>query len=237
MNLFYINHNTGSLINSDEFTLEGQEAIHANKVLRIKKGNTIMATDGKGSVYKGEVISVSGNSLRAMIKENTFQPSPVPEISIAIGNIKKRDRLEFAIEKAVELGVSKFIIYHAGNSEKKNIRLDRLKATALAAMKQSLRVWYPDVAEEKNLESVLNTYKEQRILVADEKQDPEQILSADITGNDKILYIVGPEGGFTDFEMDIIDKYDCKRFSLGSYRLRSETAVIAIAALSGVTKF
>ncbi len=196
-----------------------------------------MATDGQGNLYKGEVVSVSGNSLRAIIEENSFQHSPVPEISIAIGNIKKRDRLEFAVEKAVELGVSKIIIYHAGNSEKKNVRLDRLKATALAAMKQSLRVWYPEVAEEKNLEYVLKTNREQKILIADEKLDPDQINPADFSGNNKILYIVGPEGGFTDFEMSIIDTYDCKRFSLGSYRLRSETAVIAIAALSGLTSF
>jgi 16S rRNA (uracil1498-N3)-methyltransferase len=234
MNLFYIEHASGSLNVSDEFILEGQEAIHAHKVLRIQPGDPVMATDGKGSAYKGETVSASGKILRAVVKEKISHPRPGPEIAIAIGNIKKRDRLEFAVEKAVELGVLKVFIFHAGNSEKKNVRLDRLKTAALGAMKQSMRCWRPDIFELDDLESVLDMKNQFKIFVADEKADFESIKFNGMWKSENPLFIVGPEGGFTSFERELIARQECKSISLGKYRLRTETAVIAVAALSGI---
>jgi 16S rRNA (uracil1498-N3)-methyltransferase len=151
MNLFY----TSSIRKSadqEEFSLEGKEAIHAGKVLRVSEGDTLYATDGKGMIYKGIVSSITRRNIHARVTGKTFRKKPVPDVTIAIGNIKKRDRLEFAVEKAVELGVAGIIIFQAGYSEKKRVRLDRLETAALSAMKQSLRAWLPAVSEAENLE-------------------------------------------------------------------------------------
>jgi 16S rRNA (uracil1498-N3)-methyltransferase len=237
MNLFYI-EDSGNPDQMDDFILKGQEAIHAAKVLRIREGDPILATDGNGTVFRGEVKSASQKLLRAVIQEKFNHPRQEPEITVAIGNIKKRDRLEFAVEKAVELGVGKIIIFHAGNSEKKRVRLDRLRSTALVAMKQSLRAWYPDVIELQNLETVLETRNDyDETFIADEQLGPETESAMWDMEAKKLLYIVGPEGGFTGFERELFNQYGCKSFSLGPYRLRTETAVVAIATLSGSRSF
>lgn len=231
MNLFY----TNSVIKSadqEEFLLEEQEAAHAGKVLRVTEGDTVRATDGLGTIYEGIVTTVTRHEIRVKVADKIFSPKQAPEISIAVGNIKKRDRLEFAVEKAVELGVSQVIIFQAAHSEKKSIRLGRLKSTALSAMKQSLRAWLPDISVEQSLEELLKKNRNSRIIVADENKK-DVLKNRDVLKNEQqVLFIVGPEGGFTADEMKLIDGKGYEKISLGGYRLRTETAVITVAALA-----
>jgi 16S rRNA (uracil1498-N3)-methyltransferase len=97
MNLFYTKK-VDNAADPAEFLLEDQEAVHASRVLRIEKGGRITATDGQGTIYKGRVTAIAGNLLRVAVTGKTEHPKPVPDVAIAIGNIKKRDRLEFAVE-------------------------------------------------------------------------------------------------------------------------------------------
>lgn len=227
MNLFFTENliSTGS---SQEFILEGQEAVHAAKVLRYREGENIDATDGAGSIFNGKVVQIQKDYVRAQIENSTVYPRPTPEIAIAVGNIKKRDRLEFALEKAVEMGIQEFIVFFGDHSEKQKIRLDRLESVAIGAMKQSLRAWMPSIRESKSLQSVLNGYGSVRIIFADETKPSITNERADWQGEKKLLFVVGPEGGYSEDEKQLIEKRE--RISLGRHRLRTETAVIAIAA-------
>jgi len=230
MNLFY----TETIHQSEAvsiFLLEGQEAHHAVQVLRLKAGDHLHATDGKGHIFHGVIKEVNKTSVRAAIEQQVAHPAPTPEICIAIGLIKKRERLEFAIEKAVELGVTRFVIFNADRSEKKGMRLERLKTAALGAMKQSLRCWLPVIEECPNLDTLLKNYEGIKTIVADEKEEPGSAGRRVWNRHQKLLFIVGPEGGFSDRERDVLDQTDAERFSLGRYRLRTETAVIALAGL------
>lgn len=214
-----------------EIFLEDQEAVHASKVLRIAKGGRITATDGQGTIYEGRVTTIAGNLLRVAVTGKTEHPKPAPDVAIAIGNIKKRDRLEFAVEKAVELGVSRILIYQAWRSEKKRVRMDRLEAIALGAMKQSLRPWLPIVKETKDLGKLLDENRNRRIVVADEKKEGSAQEWSELKRVKNLLFVVGPEGGFTDQEIELLQENGSGSISLGHYRLRTETAAVAIASL------
>lgn len=228
MNLFY----TKSLItagSSKEFTIEGQEAVHASKVLRFREGERINATNGAGIIAQGGIIQIKNDYVRVEVEKWSAYPRPVPEVAIAVGSIKKRDRLEFALEKAVEMGVLEFIVFPADHSGKQKIRKDRLESVALGAMKQSLRAWMPSISVGRSLRAILNDYRSERIIFADETK-PGSIRNPDVWhGENKLLFVVGPEGGYSEAEKQLMR--DREKISLGGHRLRTETAVIAIAAL------
>lgn len=234
MNLFY----TTDVKRSDKgeatsCLLEGPEAHHATHVLRMGIGDTLFATDGEGALYEGVIDSAEKETVQISIRKETVHTGPAPEITIAVGLIKKRDRLEFAVEKAVELGVTRFVIFRGDRSEKKGVRVDRLQAAALSAMKQSLRCWAPEVVEGASVEEVLKQAEAEGIktVIADEQEEPGRIGRRAWNRFDRLLFVVGPEGGFSDRERELFQTVEADRFSLGRYRLRTETAVIAIAGL------
>lgn len=224
MNLFYAEPNQ---ISGNSIRLTGQEAQHAAKVLRLGKGDSIHITDGAGSLYHCRITNTSRNVLLAEIYESDFIEPEKPELILCIGMIKKRDRLEFAIEKAVELGAGKILIYKADHSEKTGIRTGRFEQITLRAMKQSLRCHLPEVEAFDSLDKVIKQYQEAEIIVADETVEEKNSLISGIKSS-HVLLIVGPEGGFSERERDLIDQTGCKAVSLGKYRLRTETAAITL---------
>lgn len=231
MNLFYTDPQH---ITDMHFTLVAQEARHAIKVLRYRVGDMIHATDGCGGRFRGKIESVNNDEVIARIEEQACVPAPLPAVTLAIGMIKKRDRLEFAVEKAVELGAAQIIVFNGDRSEKTGVRMDRLKMTSLSAMKQSLRVWLPEISYCKSLGEVLDRHQPGRIGVADETIKPggnRTLPGSDLQefqGDEPSLIIIGPEGGFSESERERMTAEDVLPFSLGPYRLRTETAVVVV---------
>ncbi|MEX2601922.1 MAG: RsmE family RNA methyltransferase [Balneolaceae bacterium] len=224
MNLFFL---TPDSLNDQQFELRGDEAKHAAKVLRMRTGETVQATDGMGTRYQGVIRSVNSDRVVADMKERVQVPHPQPSVTIALGMIKKRDRLEFALEKCVELGVSHFVLFQAVNSERSRVRMDRLEMIAKGAMKQSLRCWLPELTLCDSLEEVLEACRSDLNLVADETKgaEAEPADSRPLAGS--YLIIIGPEGGFSTEERGYLAEQSVSPFSLGHYRLRAETAAIA----------
>lgn len=232
MNVFYVEpkHVIGQ-----QFELTGQEARHAVKVLRIGEGDEIHATDGQGSRFTGKVQLTGKSSVMAAITQKEEKPAPDPECVLAMGIIKKRDRLEFAVEKAVELGASKIVLFNAEHTIKTKVRMDRLEKTVKSAMKQSLRCWLPEVRVLDSLEEVLKEFEDHTVLMAHEKVGEEyRILNSEsgISNNKtgKFLLLVGPEGGFSEREVELAEGQGAKMVSLGEYRLRTETAAVTFVS-------
>ncbi len=224
MNLFYTEP---IQITGNSIKLAGQEAQHAAKVLRLGIGDSIHITDGAGSLYHCRITNASSNELLAEIYESDFIEPEKPELILCIGMIKKRDRLEFAIEKAVELGAGKIAVYKADHSEKTGIRTSRFEQITLRAMKQSLRCHLPEVEAFDSMDKVIKEYQEAEIIVADETVEQKNSLNFGVE-SPRVLLIVGPEGGFSERERNLIDQKGCKAVSLGKYRLRTETAAITL---------
>jgi len=215
-------------IGISELTLTAQEAKHAAKVLRKGIGETIFVTDGAGTRYTGIIESVRSGVVHVSITKKEDIEKPSPEIILALGLIKKRDRLEFAIEKATELGITSFRLFRGDHSEPFKVRSDRAEAAVQSAMKQSLRVWLPQIRTDKSLDELLDDSTENRaIVVADQQANTGQIeFPANI---DQVLLVVGPEGGFSERERELLKRYNATGVSLGSYRLRAETAAVVMA--------
>lgn len=205
--------------------LTDQEARHAVKVLRFDVGDELYASDGKGNVYKTKVLSASKSSVHAEIEEIESKSEPEIKKVLAFGAIKKRDRLEFAVEKAVELDTWEICIFDADHSERSRINEDRIRAIALSAFKQSKRRWLPEIVIKKSLDEVLDHYSNHYLLTAHVPEDPVQPKTLQQKEN---LLLVGPEGGFSDREIELCEQRKTEFISLGNNRLRAETAVTAM---------
>ena len=225
MNIFYT---PPSHIRGGFAELRGQEATHASKVLRAREGDTLVLVDGKGGRYRGPIRRITEDTIQVEIEETERVDVPDPELVLGMGIIKKRDRLEFAVEKAVELGAMGIAFFRSQRTVKENIRMDRLEAIAVSAMKQSLRPWLPKIETYDSLERLLEAYADHTPLAAHEKiGSEEQEVVLDELKSGKHLLLVGPEGGFSESEITFLESRQAQLVSLGANRLRTETAAVA----------
>lgn len=218
-NIFYTDPKN---IIAGRLELTDQEARHAGKVLRFEPGDELFASDGKGNLYRTQVISITKSSVQAEIQETYFETEPTIKKVLAFGAIKKRDRLEFAVEKAVELDAWEICIFDADHSERSRINEDRLESIALSAFKQSKRRWLPEIVILSSLDEVLDHYPNHHVITAHVPEEPVQPKALQQKEN---LLVVGPEGGFSDREIELCEKKGSEFISLGKNRLRAETAV------------
>lgn len=225
MNLFY----APNLSQSDStVVLPADEAMHAVKVLRLKVGDAVHVTDGRGSIFETTVIAIGKKDVQLRVDSRRFEPrEPLPVL--AVGMIKSRERLEWLVEKSVELGVSKLILMQTERSERSHVREDRLRAIQVSAMKQCLTSWLPELVTGVPFEAVLDEGKlaHQPIYIAHEKASSESRLPH-VDTPDAPLLLVGPEGGFSDREVQLALDAGAAMVSLGPRRLRAETAALAV---------
>lgn len=229
MNIFYA---PPEKVTEDIIELTGQEAVHASKALRYRPGDSITVVDGKGGWYEGEVGLITSDRVQVTVEEAKRNQPLQPSLTLAMGIIKKRDRLEFAVEKAVELGVKEVVLFRGEHSVKQNIRTDRLESIILSAMKQSLQSWLPKLSVYNSLQQATETYANYNILVA--HQEGRSIRDMDFfnsTKSEDYLMVVGPEGGFSDSETDYLRKKEGEFISFNSNRLRAETAVVSFLSV------
>lgn len=232
MNQFYASPDQ---ITKSEITLTESESKHAAKVMRKSIGEKIIISDGCGTRYTCLIEHVNKRKLRASILEKERFSKPNPEVELCLGLIRKRDRLEFATEKATELGVTKISLFHADHTEPFNVRLDRVEAAVLSAMKQSLRVYLPKIQLFDSLDDVLMRDLDQTQII---QADANGVKDLDInqTAVSHLMMIVGPEGGLSDSEDELLKTKNASKLSLGDFRLRAETAAMMMAVTYGNKK-
>lgn len=227
MNFFYASDECWS---KDRTTVEikDQEAVHISKVLRYKVGDEIFVADGIGGRSKCEITDISKRAVVASVLETVTEAEPTIKKVMAFGAIKKRDRLEFAIEKAVELDAWEICVFDADHSERSRLNEDRLHTQMVSAFKQSGRYFMPNLVIKKSLEEVLEYYADHHPIMAylgeEKSEKPEEL-----THSNNLL-LVGPEGGFSKREADLVKSRDGTFVTLGKNRLRAETAVAAFLA-------
>lgn len=222
MNIFYA---PPDQILENRLKLSGREARHAAKVLRYRRGDKITVVDGMGGWYEGKISQIGDQKVEVHIISSQQRPPVSPNTAVAMGIIKKRDRLEFAVEKAVELGAAEIAIFRGDHSVKQNVRLDRLKSTAISAMKQSLQAWLPGVRAFSTLNGLMEHYSGYTIRAA-HKSGKKFLAGKPTSDGDDFLLVTGPEGDFSSEELQLLQKQKTKFISLGKRRLRAETAAI-----------
>ncbi len=224
MKLFY------GEISENTVIINTEEQQHIVKVLRMKSGEEIFVTDGKGNLAKGNLV-FEGKKVHLEIleiKENL--PNFSPQLHIAIAPTKNIDRIEFFVEKAVEMGISEITFLQTEKTERKNISIEKLTKQAISASKQSLRFHFPKVNELTKFSDFIKEVHPETTFVAHCNENLERIDLKDIQTQENITFLIGPEGDFSDKEIQLLAEKGVKAVSLGNQRLRTETAGIFVAA-------
>jgi 16S rRNA (uracil1498-N3)-methyltransferase len=224
MKLFFGEINNGKVIINEE------EQQHIVKVLRMKNGEEIHVTDGKGNLASGTLL-IGGKKAEMEVSEiKTALPDFDPKLHIAIAPTKNIDRIEFFVEKAVEMGISEITILQTEKTERKNISIDKLRKQAIAASKQSLRFHFPVVNDLIKLPDFLKSINPSTTFVAHCNESLERMELKKIPHLENITFLIGPEGDFSDKEIHLLAEKGIKAVSLGTQRLRTETAGVFVAA-------
>jgi len=211
-------------VESEKITLQAEEFHHAVNVMRNSVGDFLHITDGEGTIYRSEIVDITKSSLTAVIKDKLKYENPASNIWFCIPQLKNPDRLKFAFEKCVELGITNFILFSSKHTISKKINSEKLKKTNLSAMKQSLRAFLPKIIS-ANFDEIIKL-SATKILF---DQNAKSVFDGKVNIKERLYLLFGPEGGFDESEIKIINTDD--RFSLSSNRLRSETAIIKCASL------
>ncbi|TXF75085.1 RsmE family RNA methyltransferase [Chryseobacterium sp.] len=224
MKLFY------GTIENGTAEINEEEQQHIVKVLRMREGDEISVTDGKGNLATGNLIfegkKVSLNNQE--IKENL--PDFPTHLHIAIAPTKNIDRIEFFLEKATEMAVSEVTLLQTEKTERKNLNIEKLRKQSVAASKQSLRFHFPKVNDITRFSEFIKTLDPETTFVAHCNENLGRIDLKDLAPQQNITFLIGPEGDFSDKEILILAEKGIKAVSLGNQRLRTETAGIFIAA-------
>jgi 16S rRNA (uracil1498-N3)-methyltransferase len=218
-------------INKNYLYIKGDEHKHLAKVLRKKIGDKIEVTDGELSVYECKIIEIEKEQIKCEIinkKQNINEPEI--KIRLFIGQLRNHDRFEFAIEKAVELGVKEIyplVSKYTVSSERLNeTKLKRLSKIIISAMSQSQRCFLPVLHKSVSFDELLKvTENNNEKIVMYEFSGSENKLDEKIS-SDTIDLLIGPEGGFSEDEIDQLRDNGWKVKSLGERKLRAETAAI-----------
>jgi len=211
--------------------LDQEESHHCARVLRKKTGNLIQITDGLGKLYEAELTSIDSHKCTFDIRSVEFVEKPGYSIRIAIAPTKNTDRMEWFVEKAVEIGIDQIHFIKTEFSERKVINVERMRKKVISAMKQSERAYLPIISDVVKLERLLNSSTEEHKFLAHLENTKTPYLKEASTPGGDYLILIGPEGGFSLQEIQMIKNKGFHTIKIGDYRLRTETAGIVACTL------
>jgi 16S rRNA (uracil1498-N3)-methyltransferase len=211
----------------EQSSLSEEESKHAFRVLRLKIGDKIEVINGRGSFYTCEITSLDKRTCELSILAEKKEEPRSFYLHIAIAPTKNIDRIEWFVEKCVEFGVDEITFLKSSNSERKVIKIERIKRIATSAMKQSQHAFFPKINELVNYKEFLDAAEQEHKLIAHLVDDNRQGLKS-LPLNSTYCMLIGPEGDFTIEEVQLALSKDFKPVTLGAYRLRTETAGIAV---------
>jgi len=221
-NIFYI---PPHLFRSNEVTIKGSHLRHVINVLRKRRGEQIALTDGQGYEYQAEICDIRESSLVARILKKQYIPRKF-SLEIAVGFVPVKGlRNDSLIEKGTQLGVTRFISFASEHSVVKNVgtqKIERWKKIAQSAIVQSQQYHVPEIAFARNIEEMTRISAGYDITLVAEPSGNAMVT----LGARSVMFLVGPEGGFSESERDFLTEQGASLLSLGPTRLRSETAAI-----------
>lgn len=213
-----------------DMELPQDEAAHATRVLRMQAGDDICLMDGKGKFYDAIITEASNHHCRYKITAtNPRQPEWQEMIHLAVAPTKNLDRMEWLAEKATEIGMDRLSLLDCRFSERRQVKTDRLERIVIAAMKQSHKAWKPQIDEMQAFaDFVKRTDLPERRFIAHCYDEDKPLLRTLIlpTTHADMLVMIGPEGDFSIEEVRLAEQHGFQSISLGTSRLRTETAAL-----------
>lgn len=211
--------------------LSEESSKHAIQVLRMRAGDALQLTDGKGCLFTAGVQEVSKKSCTVQITAMQQQAPAIPRrVSMGVSLLKNASRFEWLLEKATETGVQQIIPLLCERTERQHFRFDRMQGILVSAMLQSQQVWLPQLHQPTAFKQALELDALQKLIAHCEPDDGKQTISR-LALQPDVLLLIGPEGDFSPAEIQQATAQHYQPVTLGSTRLRTETAAIVAAAL------
>jgi len=222
-------------INNQTIILDNYESRHCIKVMRHKIGDLIKIVDGLGNLYSGNLVSFNKNSCAIQINDKTENYKKRNQhIHIGISPIKNQDRLEWFIEKSVEIGIDEITLIDCDRTLRKKIKIDRLNKIAITAMKQSLKAYIPKINDVTSVNDfIMYNQNSSKFICHLDNDDRKDVLyyKDDIKKYKNVSILIGPEGDFSASEIELAVDNSFLCVTLGNSRLRTETAGIVACHL------
>ena len=221
MYIFY----TPGILQSNELPLE--EAQHCMRVLRLREGDKIRLTDGRGCFFEAIITLASPKHCKVEILETISQALPWEnQIHIAMAPTKNMERNEWFAEKATEIGVNQISFLNCRYSERKDIKTERIEKIMVSAMKQSQKATLPQLQSMINFDKfIAQDFDGQKFIAHCHPGEKIHLAKAYQKGENSLI-LIGPEGDFSEEEVALAIKHGFQAISLGESRLRTETAAL-----------
>jgi 16S rRNA (uracil1498-N3)-methyltransferase len=225
VNLFYLPE-----IANGNTHLDAEESRHVVKVLRKVAGDELTITDGNGFFYQVRITIADAKKCAFEIVSKEEFPKRNYCIHIAIAPTKNIDRTEWFVEKAVEIGIDKITFFQSKTSERKTVNLERIQKIAISAMKQSQQAWLPIISDIGSFKELLKEKADQKFIAYVDAANPDHLKNVAKPKGDYLL-LIGPEGDFSSEELHLALENKFHKVSLGTNRLRTETAGLVACQL------
>ncbi|OWP62089.1 16S rRNA (uracil(1498)-N(3))-methyltransferase [Hymenobacter amundsenii] len=208
-------------------TLPEDESKHAVRVLRLSAGDAVVLVNGRGGVFEAEVTEAHPKRCQLRITQHEQVPPRPAPIHLAVAPTKNLDRMEWLVEKAVEIGVDRITFLRCARSERRDLKLERLEKIAVSALKQSSQAWLPQMDEMQDFKAFVTGVVPETTFIAHLEEGERTALAQVVDAEAGCCVLIGPEGDFTPDEIGAAFTLGIRPVTLGSSRLRTETAALA----------
>ncbi|HEV7647369.1 MAG TPA: 16S rRNA (uracil(1498)-N(3))-methyltransferase [Actinophytocola sp.] len=230
-----------ALPDAETFVLDGPEGRHAAAVRRLGPGSPLVVADGAGAAASCVVESVAGkDSLELRISRRWHEPAPRPRIVLAQALVKG-DRGELAVELATETGVDSVVPWRAErcvarweDGPRGEKALARWRSTVREAAKQARRAWVPPVSPPVTTAGLADLVRAAALAIVLDAAAPSGLTDLDLPAQGDVVLVVGPEGGISESESEVLSQAGAQVARLGPTVLRASTAAAAAIAALGV---
>lgn len=220
MNLFYTPD-----IEGEYYTLSPEESKHCIRVLRFSEGEPVALVDGRGNWYEGVIHrpDAKGCGVKILKKTESYGQRPF-RLHLAVAPTKNIDRTEWMLEKCTEIGIDEITLLNTDHSERRVVKEERLEKVIIAAMKQSLKAYLPRLNAMTSFREFITSCTETQKLIAHCHEAEKKRLDEIYQPGKDVVILIGPEGDFSEEEIAEAEKSGFVPVTLGSSRLRTETA-------------
>ena len=209
------------------YQLSEEESKHAVRVLRLGVGDEVALVDGRGGRYTAAV--AEANPKRCQLRISWYEHvAPRPFFThVAVAPTKNLDRMEWFVEKAVEVGVERISFLRCARSERRELKLERLEKIAISALKQSGQVWLPQLDSLQDFGTFVAGVDPATTFIAHLEAGERTALAQVAGAGLGCCVLIGPEGDFSPQEIELALGRGIRPVTLGASRLRTETAALA----------
>lgn len=211
--------------------LPESDSQHCCRVLRMQPGDEVTVVDGKSNRFVCRLLdNHPKHTAIEIVGRESLLPNWTNFITVMVAPTKHIDRMEWLVEKLVEIGINRFVPIKCRYSERKEIKRERLEKIAVSAMKQSLKATLPEITEMLPLKQAVELYDSSQKFVGYCDDNIERVsLAKRYAANQDVNILIGPEGDFSPEEISMLLQFGYTPVTMGDNRLRTETAALVAA--------